>query len=353
MDRRAESVARGTGCRVSVVFLLSVMTGLMLCAHAEAVVHWTHPADFRGRGGAIGRANLDGSGVIRDLVTGIDPENVAVSATHIYWSESQASGTNTGRIGRARLDGTQVLRNFITRVQPMDLAVHGPHLYWTNMPNFRPDPASSIGRAGLDGKGVQRALIRAPGRIGGIGVDNQHIYWGEFGRMARANLNGTNVRRDFVRYFGTFILRVVSDVEADGTSVYWANPPGAQFGDGIGRVAPDGTNEDPRFLRTSDTVEEVAAAGPASPFAVPHIYWSERRGLFRANRDGTGAQAFVATNHSTSDVAVDSSPTGVPRPGPIAGRRFIAQVVRGAVWSTCPGGAGGVSRASTCLHSDA
>ena len=109
----------------------------------------------------IGRANLDGTGVDNDFITGISgpvaPVAIAVDGAHIYWT-----ATGRDRIGRANLDGTGVDQSFITGASgPLEVAVDAAHLYWTN------NATGTIGRANLDGTGVDQSLIPAPvGRAG-------------------------------------------------------------------------------------------------------------------------------------------------------------------------------------------
>jgi hypothetical protein len=111
----------------------------------------------------------------------------------IYWANS-----GTGTIGRANLDGTGVDERFITGLQsPSGLAVDAAHVYWSNY------ESRMIGRANPDGTGVDNHFIRAwlPGLDPeGVAVDDAHVYWNlGFGIIARAHLDGTAVDRRFIR----------------------------------------------------------------------------------------------------------------------------------------------------------
>ena len=80
-----------------------------------------------------------------DLVLG-----VAVDSTSVYWSNF-----NSGTIGRANLDGTGIKQDFITgAVEPVGVAVDSAHVYWANV-------RFNIGRADLDGTGVNQNFARA------------------------------------------------------------------------------------------------------------------------------------------------------------------------------------------------
>jgi hypothetical protein len=74
--------------------VLAVMACGCLAARADAFVYWSNNV-------ALGRANLDGSGINQNLLgIGLGVYGVAVDGQHIYW-------TNPGdyTIGRANLDG--------------------------------------------------------------------------------------------------------------------------------------------------------------------------------------------------------------------------------------------------------
>jgi low-density lipoprotein receptor class B len=140
-------------------------------------IYWTD-----GVPGTIGRANIDGTGVIQNLVEGgSQPHGVAVDAAHIYWTNVLNTNTGAGTIGRANLDGTGVDQNFITGVKPTGgLAVDGGHLYWGNQDDSRTlqfGIPATIARASLDGSGVDPNFITGADTALGIALDSGHIYW--------------------------------------------------------------------------------------------------------------------------------------------------------------------------------
>jgi hypothetical protein len=85
------------------------------------------------------------------------------------------------------------------------VAVDTGHIYWGTY--FGGGLGAGIGRANLDGTGVEPKFIDANGNVGGIAIDAEHIYWTDLGsnRIAQANLNGTGV-------IGSFISTPVSPV---------------------------------------------------------------------------------------------------------------------------------------------
>jgi hypothetical protein len=155
--------------------------------------------------GLIGRANLDGTGVDLSFITGITPTDVAVDANHVYWGD-----TNLGAIGRANLDGSGVNQSFIggrlnpprDRVVPLSVAVDAVHVYWGNgcSPCHGGRPSSAIGRATLDGTGVNLRFIRSVTSPSGVAVDANHVYWSDRqdGTIGRANLDGTGANQSFI-----------------------------------------------------------------------------------------------------------------------------------------------------------
>ncbi len=162
-------------------------------------IYWANWSTF------IGRAKIDGTHAqlkfIRINNKRFSPGRLAVNARHIYWTGMAFEEPNA--IGRANLDGTGVRNNFITsKTSPFSLAIGGRHIYWTT-------PTNAIVRAKLDGTGVRPKFITTDkGQPGSIAAGGGHIYWtnwaywtnpvnGELGSgwIARANLDGTGVQR--------------------------------------------------------------------------------------------------------------------------------------------------------------
>jgi virginiamycin B lyase len=118
---------------------------------------------------------------------------VPVDDAHVYWTNSV-----TNAIGRANLDGTGVDQSFITgAIRPHGVAVHGAHVYWTHSP-------SRIGRANLDGTGVNQTFIIFPIPIGAnpsaVAVDDNSIYWTNFGTqtIGRADIDGSSANPSYI-----------------------------------------------------------------------------------------------------------------------------------------------------------
>jgi pyruvate/2-oxoglutarate dehydrogenase complex dihydrolipoamide acyltransferase (E2) component len=154
----------------------------------------------------ISRARLDGSHVEPDFITGANgPCGVAVDAGHVYWA-NLGSGLNLSSLGRARLDGSQKEPEWVTAIAPCGVAVNATHVYWAN---YLVGYGSSIGRARIDGSDPVLEFIRAEGDYCpapcqtapvGVALDDRHVYWANRSRdsIGRARLDGGGIERDFI-----------------------------------------------------------------------------------------------------------------------------------------------------------
>ncbi|MEK6250480.1 MAG: hypothetical protein AABM43_00835 [Actinomycetota bacterium] len=178
------------------------------------------PGPFYIRSGyTIGRARLDGSGAEQNLISadesgamegsGLTPWAIAADEGHVYWlyeinDYSYPTSPDQLVIGRANLDGTGVVTHFID-VGTLEihgaggLAVDAAHIYWVET------YLDTIGRANLDGSGVNRQFTQTPANEPNIAVDAQHLYWSGIappqhqGRViGRANLDGSGVNTAFL-----------------------------------------------------------------------------------------------------------------------------------------------------------
>jgi hypothetical protein len=70
-------------------------------------------------------------------------------------------------------------------------------LYWTSFSQLG-SGVSAIGRAHLDGTGVNPDFISTGGSSPGVAVGGSHIYWSVGNAIARANHHGTAVDEGFI-----------------------------------------------------------------------------------------------------------------------------------------------------------
>jgi hypothetical protein len=194
------------------------------------------------------------------------------------------SPAGAGTIGRAKVDGSGVERSFIRtpkfdpaaglRHLPWWMAVDRTHLYWWD--GYAPPPIT-IERAELDGSRL-RTLI--PGDLfpNAFAVGAGHIYWvwgGSAGGIARARLDGSGVEPRFIP--ASAQVRPY-DLAVGGDHIYWTStaetshvpdgPPPASAA--IGRAKLDGTDVEPAF------VTEIGGFPSFANLAVDdrYLYWA-------------------------------------------------------------------------------
>ena len=166
-------------------------------------IYW---ADY-GRG-AIGRANIDGTGIDATWIEAPGaPFGVAVNVSHVYWTAQEPQG-GVSTIWRARLDdpgdGEPVV------VSPAadgagSLALDAGHIYWTRiLDDDAQGAAGAIARASLDGGSIDKQFIPTLAGPDGIAVDAGHIYWSNVlqATIGRADLDGGDVIEDLVTRVG-------------------------------------------------------------------------------------------------------------------------------------------------------
>jgi len=250
--------------------------------------------------GGIGRANFDGTNVVRQLIPMSVTLNcgVAVDRNYVYWPTRDQSGSAT--LARAKRDGTGVETSFIVTAPYLApcVAVDGAHIYWgTN--------GGSIGRASLEGTSVQESFISGTDGNCGLAVDDAHIYWTNpsTGTVVRANLDGTGVNQDFINGLGSAPPPghpSLCGIVVDGAHIYWGTANGT-----IGRANLDGTGVNDRF---------ISGPGVVGTFPVPcahdgtHLYWDNlpsggpqlpsgprSTSIGRARLSGTDVQADFIT----------------------------------------------------------
>ncbi len=265
-------------------------------------LYWDNPQN-----GTIGTASITGNPptVNQSLVTGIRQNfglGVAADRQYLYW-------TNGLFIGRSNLDGTAVDQQFIhVTAAARYVAVDDRYVYWSN--------AGGIGRANLDGNDVINDFINLRGeQASGLAVDSSYIYWGNRINKAigRANVDGTGVNPTFITGANN-----PTDVAVDGQYVYWTAQTGTALppAGAIGRANLTGTGANPSFI-----------TGAADPFGITvdysHIYWTNYYDcdfrnipptscaggtIGRANLDGSAVDQSYVTADQLAGPGCDSSP---------------------------------------------
>ncbi len=193
------------------------LIALAIPAGAQAFIYWGN-----GNSTTIGRANLNGTAVNTSFINGAnDPCGVAVDGSNIYWANFGPTGTRSAaqtstardvndelhhrrerslrscRQRPARLLGQRrqrrdrprqsrrhrrrpELHHPRPRDDPCGVAVDGGHVYWASQ------TGTTIGRANLDGTGVDQSFIGGANRPCGVAVDGADVYWSTGASVARS-----------------------------------------------------------------------------------------------------------------------------------------------------------------------
>jgi hypothetical protein len=257
----------------------------------------------------IARAGIDGSpGSVESDFLRAPAAGIAVDSSHLYWADQ-----SRGSIGRARLDGSGIEEDFVAGlVRPGWVAVDDEYVYWTSPGGAGKPGEGSIGRARLDGDAPEPSFIVDAGKPQGIAVNGARVFWANDGPHAigRANIDGSGVEPLF-HPLGN--AEIPQGVAVDGSHVYWTvNEPVGY----VSRSDLDGSHETFRFIGATDELRGVAVDGQ-------HVYWAARRGgtIGRANLDlGEIEPRFIPAADRATGIAVDGlhlhwSIAGTGRPG--------------------------------------
>lgn len=277
------------------VSLAAVLAGWWFAARADADVYWT--TQVNNTTVAIGKANSDGTGVDQSFITAtggptvrdLDGESIAIGGPYIYWGNGDfnANGSYDGSIGRANIDGSGVDDQFVTSASRVGgVAVSGAYIYWANY------DGDSIGRAKLDGSNVNQNFITGADSPFGLVVTARAILWTNIytGTIGRADLDGTNVNQKFITGIGAAFGLAV-----EGQRLYWNGI------DHIGRANLNGSDVTDRFVTGLKTGRGLAAD-------TQHIYWTDadKGTIGRADLDGGNVDpTFIAGANSPAGLAVD------------------------------------------------
>jgi hypothetical protein len=299
--RRGEATTR-RGWSMWAAAALAVAAACGCADRADAAIYWTYNS-VSPKGGHevrahIGRADLNGKHANPRFITlkrKLIATGVAASRRHIYWTTISAPAVG---IGRAKLDGSGVDQGF-TPVLPLDegrfsaahseITVAGGHLYWANI------GYSSIGRSDLDGSNVNEDFI--PASLGSspvaVAVGGGYVFWADqsANTIGRANLDGSDPRPAFI-----VGAHVPDAIAVAGGYVYWGNIP-SPAEDTVGRAKINGTKVNQRFLRHT-TALALAAKGR-------YIYGSDFNYIWRARLDGSHLKRhFIKTTGGPEGLAV-------------------------------------------------
>ncbi len=138
-----------------------------------------------------------------------------------------------------------------------------PSLASANFVYWASGGQTTIGRAKLNGSGMNNAFISGLSNVGGVAIDSRYIYWtqgqGATSTIGRANLDGTGVDPNFIPHAAG-----VQDfdnppahagIAVNSSSIFWDNT-GSGF---IGKANIDGSSPTGTLVGTTEPACGVAA----------------------------------------------------------------------------------------------
>jgi len=292
----------------AVAFATLAVAAFAFAARADALtvaIYWAN-ANTDTIGFATGDAVIVDNNFVH--VAGGFPNGVAVYGDFVYWTVPDANA-----IGRAGMNGTGVDQTFITGLQGVQgVAVNSAGIFWTNT------GTGSIGRANLDGTGINQNFITGASPSNLMAADADHLYWtilGQFAEsIARADVSGGNLNPGFIS--GGDQVNDPEGVAVDGAHVYWTNLLGGEIGQAN---LADGSGADGDFIDGAQNPTGIAVnAG--------QLYWSNflSNSIGTADTNGSNVnQSFLPAN-GPEGVAAETLIAAPPPPPKIAD--LIAEV---------------------------
>jgi len=267
---------------ISIVFAAALISPVLISADAGAYVFWSN---YNPEANVTARANNDGSGIISTMFSCTSPLSTAADETYVY----QVSLGNPGKIIRAVEDGSGAV-DFITGIPNASaVAVDDTYIYFRT--------TNTIGRANLDGTGVNMNWITGVAFGYGLTVDANYVYISGDSSIARANIDGTGLNTTWING-----IAMQMDIAVDGTYIYWTTYTNYT----VGRAALDGSD-----------VDESWITGLGVPWGIDvdasYVYVAQNWDhIARANLDGTGLNTtWIYCTGACRGMAVTESATPV------------------------------------------
>jgi Low-density lipoprotein receptor repeat class B len=236
----------------------------------------------------------------------------------VYWTND----TPGNSIGRAKINGTGLNDNFITGLnRPIGVAVDSKYIYWADW------NANRIGRANLDGTSVNLNFITGVHPEGIAVTGNSGIFWGNdtgtSDTIGHANIDGSNPNINFAATGSS-----ICGIAADQSFVYWLDNTNSK----IGRVPLSGTTPDPNF----QSVPSGAGCGLAVDGSF--LYWSASN---TSTLVGSVGRVPVGGGTPDENFIPNATSSVLFRPGPAVNSQYV-------FWSNASStpGAGAIGRAN-------
>ena len=286
------------------VELATIRAGVPLNLTIDAAgkkLYWT---DSRGR---IRRANVNGQQV-RNVIQNLN--SLKLIALDIVNSNMYYTVSNS--LWRSNLNGKNKKELLTDLIQPGNLVIADSKIYWTQKTSAK---LGGVKRADLDGTNVEE-LISSQTLPFGVGVDsaNSKLYWtNSRGGIQRSNLDGSRIQTvvrgldmsaDFALSIGSIDIEisqqpVVHVGSAQRPPMYWIDTEAGTLHRLIG-------NEVENFI-----LQVQNATSLAVDTTDKKIYWTEQMGKNRgkiksANLDGSNVQVLATIYSVPRSIAVDT-----------------------------------------------
>jgi hypothetical protein len=174
---------------------------------------------------------------------------------------------------------------------------NGNFVYWANQ-----SPETSIGRAKINGTGLNNSFVPGLNNPAGVAVDSKFIYWVEKGanRIGRANLDGTGVNPSFVT---SAVVDAQGIAVTSNSGIFWVNNVGTATPDTIGHANSDGSNPIGNFA----TITNACGIAANESF----VYWlansDQRIGRVPVSGGTPDPNFITVPSGAGCGLAVDSS----------------------------------------------
>lgn len=186
------SDSRRRGRSALIALGVAGLTALGLFApSAGAVVYWSDVGSLGAdHTGSIMQASMDGSSRSELITQVTEPTAMAANSRHLFWANSQG-------IGRAKLDGTGVNESFVTAELFVDqMVANESYIYFTSLLR-----EGVVSRIRVDGTGFEENFLAMGGFVA---IDDTYIYSytrDELGEasLGRAKLDGSELNPVWVR----------------------------------------------------------------------------------------------------------------------------------------------------------
>lgn len=236
--------------------------------------------------GTIGRADVDGHGLVENLTGTSGITSVAAAGPYLYWTTASA-------VSRANADGTGSTTLVGGQSNPSSITVADRYAFWVN-----PD-SSTISRLTLADSVLDAAFISDPGITSSthLVISGNYLYWtnndDQIGRTLTADSSTTAA--DFISP-GVDITAIATD----GSGLYYANSDGTI-------VRTDLAGDNPQNLVVD--LESVTGLAIDSDY----LYWTDDSGfLGRADADGQNASGDWLAVASPVTLALNNSQAAAP-----------------------------------------